>query len=168
MVKTSEQIKNIIEDWIKITGIKYEDISQKQDGQSLEWVFQVGPSMIIYMTKRQDRINLETQINFAPEHQEATANMPDRDFLEFTNEINEHLLLAGLQPVYKQTQKRIEAMKIIGYVDVESLSREHFFKIFDKVTGFNKITINKVQIKFGIKGNFDPFSSSSTKAGPYG
>lgn len=168
MVKTPEQIKNIVEDWIKITGIKYEDITQKQNEPGLKWIFQVKPSLVIYMTKRQDRVNIETQINFASEHQEATSNMSDKDFLEFINDISEHLLLADLQPVYKQNQKRIESMKIIVYMDVESLSRGHFFKMWDKVTGFNKITVNKVQIKFGIKGNFDLSSSDSTKAGPYG
>ncbi|GEM_PF-3959526 len=167
MMKTPDQIKNIVEDWIKITGIKYQEITHQENQDKLEWALHVKPTLIIYMTKRKDRVILESQLNFASEHQESTENMSDKDFLEFTNNINEYLVIAGIQPVYKQKQKRIEAMKITGYVDIESLTRDSFYKTWDKVSAFHQIVINKIQIKFGIKGTFNP-SSGSVNAGPYG
>ncbi len=166
-MKTPGQIKNIVEDWIKITGREFKEVKQQQNQEKLEWAILVKPTLIIYMTKRQDRVILESQLNFAPEHQEASEKLSNKDYLEFTNSINEHLIIAELQPVYKQKEKRIEAMKITGYVDTESLTRESFYKTWDKVHAFHYIVINKIQIKFGIKGNFDP-SSATTSVGPYG
>ena len=49
MEKTSEEMKSLVEEYIKITNIDYEDQTQKVRGKSelIEWQFHVGTNIIV-------------------------------------------------------------------------------------------------------------------------
>jgi len=47
MVKTSSQLKNIVEDWIKTTNVKYKDTTKIMQEKSsiLDWQFVAGEAL---------------------------------------------------------------------------------------------------------------------------
>jgi len=166
MTKTSSQIKNIVEDWIKITNAKFQDITKEEKPKEprLEWIFKVNNMMGVYMIDgRLDRVTFDLPINFAKEHQTATSKMADKEFLQFLIEIVEPLTVAGVNVKFQQNQKEIKQITLQNYIDTESLEREKFFHIWDQLVGFREIIIKRVQEKFGIKGiSTDTESSSSS------
>ena len=165
MVRTFPQLKNIVEDWIKIVALPYQDTisEEKPKNKQLEWIFKINDIIFVYMvTGRIDRISIQSPIAFAEEHQTATSQLNDIEFLKFLVDINEPLFIAGLTPIYEQNQKIIKAITIQSYLDTESLQREQFYKEWDKIAGFRDIIIKKVQAKFGVTGLT---SSSSNQVG---
>ena len=170
MTKTPLQIKNIVEDWIKTTGANYEDITQreKQKQPKLEWVYHINKKIIVYMIQgRADRISIESPISFAPEHQTATSELPDKDFIKFLIYILEPLYMAGLNPNILQDKKIIKNISIQSYVDTLSLEREKFYRIWDKISGFREVIIKKVQVELGVKGMSTDTESSSSSGTMY-
>ena len=70
MTKTSEEMKSLVMDFIKITNIKFEDQTEKVQEKSklIEWQFRVGTNVIISKNvNRKDRIHLNVNMRFPPE-----------------------------------------------------------------------------------------------------
>lgn len=172
MANTPEQIKSIVEGWIKTVGKSYKDITQQQNNPDLAFVFTIANLVIYMMNNRQDRVVIETQLNFAHEHQEGTANLNDTDFIKLILEITEPLSLAQLTCIFgqdKQNPKQINKITINGWIDTDSLNRSDFYKVWDRVSSFNEITIKKIQCRFGVRGVLNTSSNSSnTNQTPYG
>jgi len=170
-MKTFQQIKNIVEEWIKITNAQFEDITQSEKPKQprLEWAYKIGKDIVVYMIEgRMDRITIETPISFAPEHQKASSELSDKDFLKFLINLLEPLYIAGFIPNVVQDQKTIKQVSIQSYMDTESLEREKFYRIWDKIAGLRQMTIKKVQIEFGIKGRMIDSTPSSSSESMYG
>ena len=167
MTKTPEQIKNIVEDWIKTTNAKFEDITQSEKAKQprLEWVYKINNKIIVFMIEgRTDRVSIESPIVFAEEHQKATSELSDKDFLKFLINLLEPIYMAGLNPNILQDKKIIKSVLIQSYIDTESLEREKFYRIWDKIVGFREVIIKKVQVEFGVKGlSTDSVPSSSSE-----
>jgi len=165
MTKTFSQLKNIVEDWIKTTNAKFEDITQTEKPKQprLEWAYKINNQIIVFMVEgREDRINIQTPIGFAPEHQKATSKLSDKDFIKFLIHLIEPLYMAGLNVNILQDNKIIKEVSIQSYLDTESLEREKFYRIWDKIVGFREVIIKKVQVEFGVKGmSADSESSDS-------
>jgi len=165
MTKSFEQLRNMVEDWIKITDAKFVDITEeeKKKQPKLEWIFRINEILVIYMlTERLDRISIQTPINFAVEHQKQTATMGDKEFLQFSVDMFEPLAIAGITPHVLQNQKEIKQISLQSYIDTESLEREKFFLRWDQITAFRQIIIKKVQAKFGVGVMGDPNDLSSS------
>lgn len=65
MVKTSEEMKNLVEDYIKITNIKYEDQTEKvrEKSKVVEWQFHIGANVIVSKNaNRDDRIQVNVNM----------------------------------------------------------------------------------------------------------
>ena len=63
MVKTSEEMKNAVEEFIKITNINYEDQTEKvrEKSEIIEWQFRVGVNVIVSKNRnRTDRIHIKS------------------------------------------------------------------------------------------------------------
>lgn len=165
MTKTPEQIKTMVEDWIKITNAKLEDITKDEQAKQpqFEWIYRINGMMAVYMFKnRLDRITFDIPINFASEHRKATSDLPDTEFLNFIINIVEPLAISDIAVRFKQNQKEIQSINLQAYVDTESLEREKFYKIWDKISIFRDIIIKKVQAKFGVKGMTDVSTTGSS------
>lgn len=171
MTKTPEQIKNIVEDWIKTTNVKFEDITQSEKPKQprLEWAYKINDQIVVFMMEgRTDRVVIESPIGFAEEHQKATSELSDKDFLKFLINLLESIYMAGLTPMVLQDNKKIKRISIQSYIDTESLEREKFYRIWDKISGFREITVKKVQLEFGVKGMSAESTSSSSSETMYG
>jgi len=171
MTKTFSQIKNIVEDWIKITNAKFEDITQSEKPKQprLEWAFKINDNLIVFMMEgRTDRVAIESPIGFAPEHQKASSELADKDFLKFLINLLEPIYMADLNPIILQDKKTIKRISIQSFLDTESLEREKFYRIWDKIAGLREITIKKVQIEFGVRGMMTDSVSSSSSETMYG
>jgi len=167
MTRSFEQLRNIVEDWIKITNAQFMDITEEEKKKQprLEWVFKINNVMIVYMIQgRLDRINLQSPIDFASEHRKETSALGDREFIQFLVGILEPLTIAGISTKFLQKNKEIQQISIQSYIDTELLQREKFFQKWDQIAAFRDIIIKKVQAKFGVKGmESSPDSSSSDK-----
>jgi len=172
MTKTPEQIKNIVEGWIKTTNAKFEDITQSEKPKQprLQWAYKIGKDLIVFMMEgRGDRFTIESPITFAPEHQKASSELSDKDFLKFLIYLLEPIYLADLNPIVLQENKIIKNISIQSYIDTDSpLEREKFFRICDKIAGFREITIKKVQVEFGVKGKLTDTKPSDSSETMYG
>ena len=94
MVKSSIQMKNMIEDWIKITGVKYENSTDqiKSKNPQVEWQFLIGQALhVTKMSKREDRVQIHYALVFPPE---ITAKFNNNDDVgrELINEIDSFLI----------------------------------------------------------------------------
>ncbi len=70
MTKTSEQMKTLVEDFIKVTNINYEDKTEKvrERSKMIEWQFLVGTNVIVSKNvNRTYRIHLNVNMRFPPE-----------------------------------------------------------------------------------------------------
>jgi len=163
MVKTSDQVKNIVEEWLQVMSKPYENITATNPNTSFGFKF--GDTIIYSLKNRPDRVTIETIIGFAKEHKEATAKLGDKEWQEFLVKIIEPLTIARLGVVLGQeqnNQKQINNLSIQGYVDTDSMNRHDFFKEWDAVASFRQIVIKKIQIEFGVKGKMDNISNSSS------
>ncbi|NNL59569.1 MAG: hypothetical protein HKP31_08965, partial [Nitrosopumilus sp.] len=69
MVKSSEEMKSLVEEFIKITNVKYEDQTDKvrEKSKLIEWQFNLGTNVIVSKNaNRQDRIHLNVNMRFPP------------------------------------------------------------------------------------------------------
>ncbi|MDH5697502.1 MAG: hypothetical protein OEY54_03130, partial [Nitrosopumilus sp.] len=67
MAKTSEQMKDLVEEYIKVTNINYEDQTKKIQEKSkiIDWQFHVGANVIISKNaNRMDRIHVNVNMRF--------------------------------------------------------------------------------------------------------
>ena len=150
MNKSPQEIKQMIEQWVKITNAHFEDITtqEKPKQPRLEWIFKINNFMAVYMMEgRSDRVSFSAPINFAPIHQDALLNLSDKDFLEFLVAIIEPLAIAGITPQLIQNNKEIKQISLENYIDTETLSRDKFFRIWDQLSTFKELVIKKVQLK---------------------
>ena len=70
MTKTSLEMKKLVEEFIKITNVKYEDQTEKVKEKSnlVDWQFHVGTNVIVSKnTNREDRIHVNVNMRFPPE-----------------------------------------------------------------------------------------------------
>ena len=70
MVKDSTEMKELVEEFIKITSINYEDQTEKikEKSQAIEWQYRVGANVIVSKNiNRKDRIHLNVNMRFPPE-----------------------------------------------------------------------------------------------------
>ncbi len=163
MVKTPEQVKNIVEEWLQVIGEPYENITSTNPDTNFGFKF--GDIMIYSLKNRSDRVTIETTVDFAQEHKEATAKLGDKEWEEFIVKLIEPLAIARLGINLGQDQnnkKQINHFVIHGYIDINSMNRIDFFKEWDAVSSFRQIVIKKIQIEFGVKGKMDNTSTSSS------
>lgn len=170
MVKTSDQLKNIVEDYIKTTGVQYEDTTtqtQKLDPK-IQWQFVAGKSINIRkLSNRDDRINLDYGIRLSPEHIEKAKKLGDQDWGAFLGTLNELILLQGLTYRYMIKDKVVEGLLISGYVDVEELNRPNLFKVWDTLASTGSHILNKISVKLNLGTTPTGVSGTSTH-GIYG
>ena len=171
MVKTSSQLQNMTEDWIKQTGVKYSD-STKQ-GQSynpeIEWQFMIGNSITFSKLKgRDDRINIDSGAGISPQHQTAFASLSNKEINGFMLEVSQFAIDCGVKCNWEVEDEKITSFTIADYIDVEEFTRSNFMKSWDNVNNVSKLTIVKINQVLNPEEIVKPDASDSSDKVMYG
>ncbi len=135
MTKTSEQMKSLVEGFIRITKIKYEDQSLivRSKNKNIDWQFHVGDNVIVSKSaNREDRIHINVNMRFMPE---------DTKFLTTTNpaftkaafEISEICTICSVGHQWVNAGNEVAGLAVFSHVDEEVLDRVTFHNTWDNV-----------------------------------
>lgn len=150
MVKTPSQMRNMVEDWWKITTNPYQDTTEKvqKKNPNIEWQFLFGQYMhVTKMKKRDDRIFIHAGLGFTKKAIDGFAKLEEHEKAETINGINELVVLSGLTCNWILKDKIIIGIEIRSHVDEEELNRPTLFRALDNVSSVGKLVVNKVTIK---------------------
>jgi len=106
MVKTSSQLKNIVEDWIKTTNVKYKDTTKIMQEKSS--ILQFAPEISSKLTVGVDVVE----------------NM--------VNELNAFVITNGLKIIWNVQKGLIAGFAIKSYIDSDELDRPSFYHKWDR------------------------------------
>ena len=147
MVKTSSQLQNMTEDWIKQTGVAYEDTTKDAQAHNPEigWQFMIGKAVSFTKLKsRDDRINIDSGAGISPAHKTAFASLTNKEINGFMLEINQFAIQCGVKCNWEVVDGNIASFVVGDYIDVEELTRSNFMKSWDNVNNVAKTTIAKI------------------------
>jgi len=168
MVKTSDQLKNMVLDYVKLTGVTYRETTTQiqQQYTDVEWQFLIGTALYITKLKsRDDRINFHYEIGISPQHKDGFQKIIE-DEPEFINSLNELVILQDCSPRLVEEGNDIKGLEISSYVDVEELNRPNFYKKWEQVNLIANHIIRKIQIKINPKSK--PTNTGTSTQSPYG
>jgi len=135
MTKTSKELKGMVEDFIKITNIKYEDQTEKvrEKTKMVEWQFHVGANVIVSKnTNRDDRIQVNVNMRFPPEDAKLLV-MKNPSFSKAIMEISEICTVCGVGHQWMKNNEDIIGLAIYSHVDEQILDRVSFHNSWDNV-----------------------------------
>ncbi len=160
MVKTSEQMKTLVEDFIKITNINYEDQTEKvrEKSKIIEWQFRVGTNVIVSKNEnRVDRVHLNVNMRFPPEDSKLLI-IKNPSFSKAIMEISEICTTCGVGHQWIKNDKTIVGLAIFSHVDEEVLDRVTFHSVWDNVARVSG-HVQKI-----LRTNFSSFSSQTNSS----
>ena len=157
MAKTSEEMKTLVEDFIKITNINYEDQTEKvkEKSKMMEWQFRVGTNVIISKnTNRADRIHLNVNMRFPPEDSKLLI-IKNPSFSKAIMGISEICTTCGIGHQWIKSGEVIVGLAIFSHVDEKNLDRVTFHNVWDNVVRVSE-HVQKI-----LRSNFSSFSSQT-------
>ena len=160
MIKTSEEMKTLVEDFIKITNINYEDQTEKirEKSKLVEWQFRVGTNVIISKNaNRADRIHLNVNMRFPPEDSKLLI-IKNPSFSKAIMGISEVCTTCGIGHQWIKSDETIVGLAIFSHVDEESLDRVTFHNVWDNVARVSG-HVQKI-----LRSNFSSFSSQTNSS----
>ncbi len=161
MTKTSEQMKTLVEDFIKVTNINYEDQTEKvrENSKMIEWQFRVGTNVIVSKNvNRTDRIHLNVNMRFPPEDSKLLV-IKNPSFSKAVMEIGEICTTCGVGHQWIKNNEVIVGLAIFSHVDVQILDRVTFHSVWDNVSRVSG-HVQKI-----LRSNFSSFSSQTSSFG---
>ena len=160
MVKTSEEMKNSVEEFIKITNINYEDQTKKVREKSdiIEWQFRVGVNVIVSKNvNRKDRIHINVNMRFPPEDSKLlTTKNPS--FSRAIMEISEICTICEVGHQWIKDKESVIGLAVFSHVDESGLDRISFHYVWDNVSRVSA-HIQKI-----LRSNFSGFSSKTNSS----
>jgi len=159
MVKTSVQMKEMIEEFIKITKINYEDQTEKirEKSQAIEWQFRVGANVIVSKnTNRDDRVHLNVNMRFPPNDAKLLV-MKNPSFSKAIMEISEICAICNVGHQWIKDKENIAGLAIFSHVDELNLDRISFHNTWDNVARVSG-HVQKI-----LRSNFSGFSSQGNQ-----
>lgn len=160
MIKTSEEMKTLVEDFIKITNINYEDQTEKvrEKSKLVEWQFRVGTNVIISKNaNRADRIHLNVNMRFPPEDSKLLI-IKNPSFSKAIMGISEICTTCGIGHQWIKSDETIVGLAIFSHVDEESLDRVTFHSVWDNVARVSG-HVQKI-----LRSNFSSFSTQTNSS----
>jgi hypothetical protein len=160
MIKTSEEMKTLVEDFIKITNINYEDQTEKvrEKSKLVEWQFRVGTNVIISKNaNRADRIHLNVNMRFPPEDSKLLI-IKNPSFSKAIMGISEICTACGVGHQWIKSGEIIAGLAIFSHVDEENLDRVTFHNVWDNVSRVSG-HVQKI-----LRSNFSNFSSQTNSS----
>lgn len=168
-VKDVGDLKAIIEDFIRITNIDYEDQTEKirQKSSVIEWQFRAGRKIVISKNvNRDDRIHLSVTMAF-PREDAKVLVIKNPSFSKTVMQISEICTLCGVGHQWikggdghdgknggENAGSPVIGLSITTHIDVEVLSRHAFHDVWANLTRVSS-HIQKI-----IHSNFNELPSS--------
>ena len=155
MTKTSLEMKELVEGFIKITNVKYEDQTEKVKEKSnlVDWQFHVGTNVIVSKnTNREDRIHVNVNMRFPAEDSKLLVSK-NPSFSKAVMEISEICTICNVGHQWIKDEEKIAGLAIFSHIDEQNLDRIAFHGVWDNVARVSGHT-QKI-----LRSNFSNFSS---------
>ncbi len=153
-------MKTLVEDFIKITNINYEDQTEKvrEKSKLVEWQFRVGTNVIISKNaNRADRIHLNVNMRFPPEDSKLLI-IKNPSFSKAIMGISEVCTTCGVGHQWIKNDETIVGLAIFSHVDEEDLDRVAFHNVWDNVARVSG-HVQKI-----LRSNFSSFSAQTNSS----
>ena len=160
MTKTSEEMKTLVESFIKITNINYEDQTKKirEKSKMIEWQFHVGTNVIVSKNaNRTDRVHLNVNMRFPIKDSELLV-IKNPSFSKTIMEISEICTICGVGHQWVKENGNIRGLAIFTHVDEEDLNRISFHNAWDNVSRVSG-HVQKI-----LRSNFSGFVSQNSSS----
>ena len=160
MAKTTEQMKSLVENFIKITNINYEDQTEKirEKSKSIDWQFHVGTNVIVSKNaNREDRIHVNVNMRF-PSQDSKLLVMKNPSFSKAIMEISEICTTCSVGHQWIKNAEDVVGLAIFSHVDEEDLNRVTFHGVWDNVARVSG-HVQKI-----LRSNFSGFSTQMNSA----
>ena len=158
MVKTSDEMKNLVEEFIKVTNINYEDQTGKVREKSnlIEWQFRVGTNVIVSKNaNRTDRIHLNVNMRFPPDDSKLLV-MKNPSFSKAVMDISEICTVCNVGHQWVKDKEDIVGLAIFSHIDEQILDRISFHNTWDNVA---RVTAHIQKI---LRSNFSGFAGQAS------
>ena len=135
MTKSSEEMKDLVEDFIKVTNIKYEDQTEKirEKSKIIDWQFHVGTNVIVSKNaNRSDRNHINVNMRFPPQDSKLLV-MKNPSFSKAIMEISEICTTCNVGHQWIKDSENIAGLAIFSHVDEQILDRVSFHNTWDNV-----------------------------------
>lgn len=155
MAKTSEQMKELVEGFIKVTNINYEDQTEKirEKSKIIDWQFHIGTNVIVSKNaNRADRIHVNVNMRF-PTQDSKLLVMKNPSFSKTIMEISEICTICKVGHQWIKEGENIAGLAIFSHVDEQVLDRISFHNTWDNVARVSG-HVQKI-----LRSNFSGFSS---------
>ncbi len=157
MTKTSQEMKELVEGFIKVTNINYEDQTDKIKEKSniTDWQFHVGTNVIVSKNaNREDRIHVNVNMRFPPQDSKLLV-MKNPSFSKAIMEISEICTTCNVGHQWIKDVENIAGLAIFSHVDEQVLDRVSFHNTWDNVARVSG-HVQKI-----LRSNFSGFSAQS-------
>ena len=157
MTKTSLEMKELVEGFIKITNVKYEDQTKKVKEKSnlVDWQFHVGTNVIVSKnTNREDRIHVNVNMRFPAEDSKLLVSK-NPSFSKAVMEISEICTICNVGHQWIKDEEKIAGLAIFSHIDEQNLDRIAFHSVWDNVARVSGHT-QKI-----LRSNFSNLSSKN-------
>ena len=157
MTKTSQEMKKLIEEFIKITNVKYEDQTEKIKEKSdlIDWQFHVGTNVIVNKnSNREDRVHVNVNMRFPPEDSKLLVSK-NPSFSKAVMEVSEICTICKMGHQWIKNEENIGGLAIFSHIDEQNLDRISFHNVWDNVARVSS-HVQKI-----LRSNFSNFSSKS-------
>ncbi len=157
MAKTSQEMKELVEEFIKVTNINYEDQTDKikEKSKIIDWQFHVGANVIISKNaNRSDRVHVNVNMRFPPQDAKLLV-MKNQSFSKAIMEISEICTVCNVGHQWIKDGESIAGLAIFSHVDEQSLDRTSFHNTWDNVARVSG-HVQKI-----LRSNFSEFSTQN-------
>ena len=158
MTKTSQETRELVEDFIKVTSINYEDQTQKvrEKSKVIDWQFRVGANVIVSKNaNRADRVHINVNMRFPPQDSKLLV-MKNPSFSKAIMEISEICTICGVGHQWIKEGENIVGLAVFSHVDEKVLDRVTFHNAWDNVARVSG-HVQKI-----LRSNFSGFSAQSS------
>lgn len=157
MTKTSIEMKKLIEEFIQITNVKYEDQTEKIKEKSdlVDWQFHVGTNVVVSKnSNREDRVHVNVNMRFPPEDSKLLVSK-NPSFSKAVMEISEICAICNIGHQWIKNGETIAGLAIFSHIDEDNLNRVSVHNVWDNVA---RVSVHVQKI---LRSNFSNFSSKN-------
>ena len=152
MTKTSDEMKRLVGEFISVTGIKYEDQTDKikeKSNNMIEWQYHVGTNVIVSKSaNRPDRVHVNVNMRFAPKDTRLLT-MSNPSFSKTVMEVSEICTICGVGYQWVKEKDSIMGLAVFSHVDEQGLNRIAFHDVWDNVARVSGHVQKVLRANFG-------------------